>query len=186
MSKYTTHTDDALYLLFSSTTGEATHALEEVYNRHSQKIYAYCRRILGDDQLAADMLQETFIRYFDKGKAGVEVQNHMSYLFRVARNLCYTTRERNQRVVNESSSLEIAFNDTPYHQKELINLIHVTLDTLPKDLREAFVLREYNGLNYNEIADVIGESIDVVKVRIFRAKKKLRETLKPYVHELNK
>jgi RNA polymerase sigma-70 factor (ECF subfamily) len=79
----------------------------------------------------------------------------------------------------------LTVRDVPYEQQELLQLIQASLELLPEDYREAFVLREYNGLTYQEISEVIGQSIDVVKVRIFRAKKKLRDILAPYLKDLN-
>lgn len=176
-------TDAALYAMFSGTADEARSALEEAYNRYSQRIYAYCRRILGDDHAAADMLQETFVRYYDQGRNGKVLLNHASYLFKIARNLCYTHRDKASRIGGEVEDYHVPVSDVPYEHRELIGLIKNALEEVPHDLREAFVLREYNGLSYQEISEIIGESMDVVKVRIFRAKKKLREILKPYVSE---
>jgi RNA polymerase sigma-70 factor (ECF subfamily) len=85
----------------------------------------------------------------------------------------------------EVEDFHLSYRDVPYEQRELLQLIQASLELLPEDYREAFVLREYNGLSYNEIAEVIGESLDVVKVRIFRAKKKLRDILAPYLADLH-
>jgi RNA polymerase sigma-70 factor (ECF subfamily) len=52
---------------------------------------------------------------------------------------------------------------------------------LPDDLREMFILREYDGLSYLEIAEVTDSPINTVKVKLFRAKKRLREILAPYL-----
>lgn len=184
MNEISKRTDAMLYDLFAGSADEARGALEEAYNRHSQRIYAYCRRILGDEHSAADMLQETFVRYFEQGKQKKIVLNHASYLFKIARNLCYTHKERGQRFAGEVEDYHVPTLDVSYEHTQLVDLIKSALEEVPHDLREAFVLREYNGLSYQEISDIIGESMDVVKVRIFRAKKKIREILKPYVSEL--
>jgi RNA polymerase sigma-70 factor (ECF subfamily) len=81
--------------------------------------------------------------------------------------------------------IELSYYDRPYEQKELLDILGRALDLLPDDYREAFVLREYNGLSYNEIAETVGISLDIVKIRIFRAKKKLREILAPYLVDLD-
>lgn len=185
MNDCSKRTDAELFAMFSSSEPEkARCALEEAYTRYSNRIYAYCRRILGDDHAAADMLQESFMRYYEQGKNGKEVQNHASYLFKIARNLCYSHKAVAQRNSDSIEEHHTPFRDTPYEQKELMELIRLALEEVPLDLREAFLLREYNGLSYLEIAEVIGESVDVVKVRIFRAKKKIRDILRSYVEEL--
>lgn len=55
---------------------------------------------------------------------------------------------------------------------------------MPEEYREYFVLREYDGFTYNEIAEIMNTNVDTVKVKIFRAKKKMREILAPYLKEL--
>jgi len=77
------------------------------------------------------------------------------------------------------------YNDIPHEKKELLELITKAMETLPEDYKEAFVLREYEGLSYQEIADLTETSLSTVKIRIFRAKQKIREILAPYVAELS-
>ncbi len=68
----------------------------------------------------------------------------------------------------------------------MLALIRAAIKTLPEDYAEVFILREYDGLSYAEIAEVTGESLANVKVRIYRAKQKIRETLAPYLADLSK
>jgi RNA polymerase sigma-70 factor (ECF subfamily) len=56
---------------------------------------------------------------------------------------------------------------------------------IPDDYREVFILREYEGLSYAEIAEVVDSSLSNVKVRIFRAKQKIRDILTPYIREFS-
>ena len=104
----------------------------------------------------------------------------------IARNLCFIAQSPFKTSICSVRRFHISTSDVPYEHKELLQLISTSLDLLPDDYREAFVLREYNGLSYIEIAEIIGESIDVVKVRIFRAKKRLREILAPYLADLDR
>ena len=98
---------------------------------------------------------------------------------------CFHGIDREAELLSLLEDFHLSYRDVPYEQRELLQLIQASLELLPEDYREAFVLREYNGLSYNEIAEVIGESLDVVKVRIFRAKKKLRDILAPYLADLH-
>jgi len=173
-----------LYARLAGDEATAQAALSTLYRRYSQRVYTYCRKILGDNQIAEDLLQETFVRLFETGKQGRALENFPAYLMTIARNHCLSHRSRSKRQYVEVEDFHLVYRDVPYEQKELLQLIQTTLELLPDDYREAFVLREYNGLSYNEIAEIIGESIDVVKVRIFRAKKKLREILAPYLADI--
>jgi len=177
--------DLELYAKLAHDDAPAQAALSILYRRYSQRIYTYCRKILGDNQTAEDLLQETFVKLFDSGRQGRVIENFPAYLMTIARNLCLSYRSRHKKAFVPVEDFHLTANDVPYEHKELLQLIHASLELLPDDYREAFVLREYNGLSYNEIAEVIGESLDVVKVRIFRAKKKLRDILAPYLNDLN-
>ena len=177
-------TDLDLFGRLSDDDPVAQAALTVLYRRYSQRIYTYCRKIVSDNEVAEDLLQETFVKLFDSGKQGRDVENFPAYLMTIARNLCFTHLSRSKRQFVPVEEFHLVSRDVPYEHKELLQLIQTSLDLLPDDYREAFVLREYNGLSYAEIAEVIGQSVDLVKVRIFRAKKKLREILAPYLEDL--
>lgn len=136
--------------------------------------------------MARDILQETFVKLFNKGKQAAVIENFPAYLMTIARNLCLTYKSRISREYVQFEDFHLSVRDVPYEQKELLQLIQTALDLLPDEYREAFVLREYNGLSYNEIAEVVGVSLETVKVRIFRAKQKLRDILAPYLEDLHK
>jgi RNA polymerase sigma-70 factor (ECF subfamily) len=57
---------------------------------------------------------------------------------------------------------------------------------LPDEFKEILILREYNGLKYSDIADITNQSINTVKVKIFRAREKIRQILQPYLSEMSK
>ncbi len=177
--------DLELYARLAHDNASAQAALSILYRRYSQRIYTYCRKILGDSTTAEDLLQETFVKLFESGRQQRTIENFPAYLMTIARNLCLSHRARSKRQFVEVEDFHLSSRDVPYEQRELLQLIQASLELLPEDYREAFVLREYNGLSYNEIAEVIGESLDVVKVRIFRAKKKLRDILAPYLADLH-
>ncbi len=177
--------DLELYGRLAHDDAAAQAALSILYRRYSQRIYTYCRKIIGESTTAEDLLQETFVKLLESGRQERSIENFPAYLMTIARNLCLSHRIRSKRQFVEVEDFHLASRDVPYEQRELLQLIQASLELLPEDYREAFVLREYNGLSYNEIAEVIGESLDVVKVRIFRAKKKLRDILAPYLADLH-
>ncbi len=72
----------------------------------------------------------------------------------------------------------------PSHENvELVMLVKTALELLPQHHREAFVLREYDGLSYQEISELTGHTLSTVKIHIYRAKEKLRKILAPYLEE---
>lgn len=161
-------------------SAEAFHFLYEKYN---QKIYRFCLRMLGDEETARDAFQETFIKVFEK-KDSFRGDNFSSWLYTIARNTCLNYI-RSQRVHDPFNE----FYHAPIHSmKEDVGLkeqIEDAINMVPIKLREAFVLREYEGSSYQEISEILNIDISLAKVRVFRARKLLRKILKPVVKELN-
>jgi len=171
--------------LFYRLTGEkevAEAAFSELYARHGGRVYAYCLRFLGNRDEAMDVYQETFIRFFECAEENREMTNVPGFLLKIARNLCLNMRRNKKRTV-EFQDYQKLVQPTSHEKSELLQLINTALEMLPDDYREVFVLREYDGLSYAEIAEVVDSSLSNVKVRIFRAKQKIREILSPYIEE---
>lgn len=184
LQQHTQLSDSELYsCLGSGDSGSAQYALAEFYRRYSQRIYGYCRRIVGDNHAAEDLLQDAFMRLYESAKSNREIGHVSGYLFMIARNQCLNYRRKNNIKHTPIEDFHLSSHDSPYEDRELLNLITASLELLPDSYREAFVLREYNGMSYVEIQDIIGESMEVVKIRIFRAKQRLRAILAPYLSE---
>jgi RNA polymerase sigma-70 factor (ECF subfamily) len=165
-------------------------AFAELYGRHKQQIYTYCVRMLGGDQdLASDAFQEVFIKVSEKASQFREGSNVTGWLFMIARNTClnvFRGRKPNE-CLDDHAELESADRSLAPEFGEEQNFLRAKLEQaiaeLPVDYREPLVLREFDGLGYAEIAKLTGTSLSVTKVRIYRAKQKLREILRPYVTE---
>ncbi|MBK8911212.1 MAG: RNA polymerase sigma factor [Chlorobi bacterium] len=186
--------DDLCAMIATGNHRESEAAFTELYGRYARRIHAYCVRIVTDPQDAEDVFQETFIRFHHtlRKKNGAEngegdpppSRNTSGLLFTIARNLCLNQKQRNIRWKTEQVESDMLHAwDKPYEQKEMVELITTALELLPHDYREAFVLREYDGLPYNEIAELTGASLATAKIRVFRAKEKLRKILEPYLRD---
>lgn len=180
------YTDEELYAILTKGGKKAEYAFGEVYKRHSPRVIAYCRRFLGDEQQAQDVFQETFIRFYKSINPKREMTNLPAFILRIARNLCVNA-VRKEKPTTSFEDYMVGTNDNYVSgNNELLDLIHRALDELPEKYREMFILREYDGLAYSDIADVTKESVSTVKVRIYRAKQKIRETLMPYIKDLER
>jgi RNA polymerase sigma-70 factor (ECF subfamily) len=165
-------------------------AFAELFNRHKQQIYTYCARMLGGDQdLASDAFQEVFIKVYEKAAQFREGTNVTGWLFMIARNTClnvFRARKPNECL---DDHMELASGDRSLapefgeEQHFLRAKLEQAIAQLPTEYREPLVLREFDGLGYAEIAEITGTTLPVTKVRIYRAKQKLREILRPYVSE---
>lgn len=155
-------------------------AFVELYNRYKRRVYAYCVKMVNSKERAEDVYQEIFVRVSrkrDHFKGG----NFASWLFAISRNLCLNAlRDTVTHIPLEdvSETLRTSGDSTEYDQSA--ELLRTAIDRLSPDLREALVLRVYDGFSYNEIADITDTKLATVKVRIHRAKQKLYELLTPY------
>jgi RNA polymerase sigma-70 factor (ECF subfamily) len=162
----------------------ADKAFAELYNRHSSRIYAYCRRFLGNKEDAQDVFQETFMRFLDSTKHERVMTNVPAFMLKIARNLCVNIKRRDKNPVSFEEYM--VQDDTSDNNNELLKLIKMALEILPDEYKDIFVLREYDGLSYQDISDITELPLSTVKIRIYRAKQKIREILEPYLKEIEK
>ena len=183
MKKMTSYTDEELIALLGDNKRIAEGAFQEIYNRYSSMVHAYCIRVLNDAEQAEDFFQETFIRFFQHVKVNPDATNISGFLITISRNLCLNYK-RDKRTLIPIDGLEIGTEKNQnYENRELLELITYAMDLIEFDYREAFVLREYDGLPYNEIAEITGTTVTNAKSRVFRAKNKIKEILQPYLQE---
>lgn len=182
---YDKYSDIELVSLLNEDKAQASGAFKAIYDRYSPVVHSYCCKVLGYEDYAEDVFQETFIKFYNNYSKETNKFNVQGYLLTIARNLCLNAkRDRKNNVAVEY--LDLLYSDEQsYEQKELLDLINRTLDLLEDEYREAFVLREYGGLEYTQIAEVCSISVVNAKSRVFRAKQKIKTILKPYLNELS-
>ncbi|TAL68274.1 MAG: RNA polymerase sigma factor [Bacteroidetes bacterium] len=182
---FSTYTDEKLvFLLRSDNKEESEIAFTEVYNRYSSRVHAYCLRVLNDYEQAEDIFQEVFIRFFQKIKSNYPETNVSGYLIKIARNLCLNYKRDKVNTINIQEN-DIYFEPgKSFENSELLDLITTALELLDFEYKEAFVMREYDGLSYNEIAEVTNTTVTNAKSRVFRAKQKIKEILQPYLKDM--
>jgi RNA polymerase sigma factor (sigma-70 family) len=106
----------------------------------------------------------------------------------IARNLCLNERKRSQKVdmIPFEEDLYVTPVSRNMEENEMLSLIQSAIQQLSHDQREAFVLREYDGLPYNEICTLLNLPLDTVKVRVFRARQRIKAILDPYINDMPK
>jgi RNA polymerase sigma-70 factor (ECF subfamily) len=160
---------------------------EALVHAYEKTVYNLALRMLGDPQDALDASQETFFRAY-RALASFRGDSKFSvWLYRLASNVCLDMlRKRSQAQVvslSDEEGDELPIPDTSLspeaalEKKELRRMVHQGLEQLDPVFRQALVLREINGLSYDEIATVTGLEPGTVKSRIFRARKKLAAIL---------
>ena len=155
---------------------------EALFREYQDRIYRLARRMLGDNDLAQDVVQEVHIKCWKNEEGLAGMSNGGAWLMRVTKNLCID-KIRARKETTELDSVAYAApssGPTPYQTAEVQNMMQIlkeTLDTLPEKQKMIFHLREMEGLQYKEIAEVVNVSVDEVKVNLFRARNKIKKKL---------
>lgn len=177
----TYQSDEKLYSMLRGSPREREVAFKELYARHSSRIYLYCRKVMGDNETAEDLFQQTFLRFLQSAGNERIMTNVAAYLLRIARNLCLNHRKKMGNATVPLEDFQMPVEDTPLEDRELERMVSTALELLPEEYREAFVLQAYNGLSYKEIGEVTKAPVSTVRNRVVRAKQKIREILAPYL-----
>ena len=186
--------DDAedVRLMRLVATGD-TNAFERLIERHQALVAGTVARMLGSNADVEDIAQQVFIRVWKSAGRYVARAKFTTWLLKITRNLVFNEMRRAKRhphvpVQIEPESEEIPLKDeqttTPdatLLQNELQQAIEQAIGLLPDTQRMALVLRRYEELSYEEIADVLDLSVPAVKSLLFRARTELRERLKGYL-----
>ena len=184
---------------FDAIRGGSIDAFREFVERHGDVVYSVLRRLVESPDLAEELAQETFVRAYEgldgfRGESGFR-----TWLVQIAINLVRDRRRAARRAPTVVSLEELRARsssdaDPPERrpsvepigmlaQREVATRLERELERLPADYREAFVLKHIEGMPYEEIARVTGQSVGCLKVRVHRARARLRESLADVARE---
>ncbi|MES2627650.1 MAG: RNA polymerase sigma factor [Bacteroidota bacterium] len=142
---------------------------------YSDRIYRFVLKSIQDDDLAKDIVQETFIKVWER-RDQVVMLTAKSYLFTAA----YRTMIDHIRKKKSTFNIDQVFTDAPSVEQpasDLREILEYAADRLPAIQKTVLMLRDYEGYKYEEIASITGLSLEQVKVYLFRARKFLKNYL---------
>lgn len=167
--------------------GGDANAFETLVLEYEKNVYNIALRMTGNSEDAADMTQEAFIKAYNSLQSFRGDSKFSVWLYRIVSNVCLDfLRSKNRRptvslsvedddgedaqldVADESQSPELLLD-----RKLTRDSVRRGLDSLPPDYRQILLLREIQGLSYDEIAQALSLEVGTVKSRIFRARKRL-------------
>ena len=167
-------------------------AFEQLVTDNEKRIYNLCRRMVGDQEDAAELTQEAFLNAW-RGLPGFQAESAFStWLYRLASNVCldFLRREKRRKSLSltvvsldQEEAVELESPDQRYapegelERLEQRQAIRDGLARLSEEHRQVLVLRELSGLSYREIAQLLGVEEGTVKSRIARARGALRKVL---------
>ncbi|MDX9755121.1 MAG: sigma-70 family RNA polymerase sigma factor [bacterium] len=166
-----------------------TRAYAEIVRELRPRLLDYLYRMLQNRELAEEIGQEAFLKAYQQlQKFNPAKASFTTWLFTLGRNLCIDTLRRmdGKRLDQEPSSTLLALNPIPRDQaweNELENEIAHAVAQLDVLFRDTFILREYQGLEIEEIAQITNTNLGTVKSRLFRARQSLQLALKPVLQK---
>jgi RNA polymerase sigma-70 factor (ECF subfamily) len=171
-------------------------ALNDLMERHATAIFHFLCRMLGNEEDANDLAQETFVRVYRARESYKADQKFSAWLFTIAANLArnqlrWRSRHPNVSLDAESEATGQTLGDTlpaatptPHQstdEAERAEAVRAAVQALPEEMLEAIVLCEWGDLAVAEAATVLESTPKAVESRLYRARQLLRETLKKWL-----
>jgi RNA polymerase sigma-70 factor, ECF subfamily len=166
----TTLTDEELVQKLRSQSRDA---FGELYLRHKDALYDYCFHLLRNKGRAEDAVHEAFYMAWHDIHQLNHLRSFRAWIFSIARHHSFNDK-RNQKPSDELSEEDLIDDDDPHSilvSNEQTAQFNDMLDSIRPAYKELIVLKEYEGLSYSEIANVIGLSLASVRVHLFRARR---------------
>ena len=165
-------------------------AFSELMKRHYKGVLNYIYRFTNLKENSEDLAQEVFLRVYRSASKYKPEAKFTTWLYKIATNVSLThVKKKNTNVsldeMNETigdyedSTVEIS--DDIIYRKEMKNVIFKAMETLPEREKIAIMLCKYEGLSYEETADVLECTVGAVKAYVHRGRMKLIDRLKPYL-----
>ncbi|MEA3187489.1 MAG: hypothetical protein QOD99_1319 [Chthoniobacter sp.] len=168
-------------------------AFEKLIEAHQRRVVGTVAKMLGDDTDSEDVAQQVFIRVWKSAGRYKPTAKFTTWLFTITRNLVFNELRRRKRHPAtpleheekqhhfQAADVQGSAPDASLLDTELEAAIQTAIDSLPETQRMAVVLRRYEEMPYEEIANVLGLSVPAVKSVLFRARVELRLKLQGYL-----
>lgn len=156
----------------------------EIYDQHYSRVRKFILNYVRDEWVADDLIQETFAKAQENLEYLKDRSKLSSWLYRIAYNLCQDHfRDVKKSTLKESvRKLKIedfrnVLTEKQLEQSQMGQCVRDQIDLLPESLRVVIILFEIMELNHQEVAEVLGITVENAKVRLHRARKKLKSIL---------
>jgi RNA polymerase sigma-70 factor (ECF subfamily) len=171
-----------------------TEAIGILVSRYQDRLFPTVFRLTGCAEEAHDLLQDAFLRAFEKLDRFQGESSFYTWVYRIAVNLALSGRRRRRPILRLSHDGGAGSLDPPYdsaesdpsaplERAERERLIQDALNSLAPDHRAVVVMKEFDGLHYEEIGAMLGIPVGTVRSRLHRARCELRDRLRVLVDE---
>jgi RNA polymerase sigma-70 factor, ECF subfamily len=158
--------------------------LTYLYDSYRNLVFRFCLARLRSREEADDAVQNTFLRAYTALRRGIRPENEGAWLFKIAHNVCLSRQiaEMRRTRMENVRDFDDVVDFVPARERaepDELERLGSALASLPAPLRQVILLRDWQGLSYGEIADVLQLSHSAVETRIFRARRALAQVLRP-------
>lgn len=157
-------------------------AVTELYHRWKDGLFRFSSRMVSCAEAAEDIIHDAFVKLIETRGRIHNPASLKSWMYAVVRNEALTLLNKQKRyrpLADDDEIFESETSDAAMEHSEQQRQIERMLDRLLPQYKEIVLLREYEGLNYEEIAAVTGTTVSAVKARLFKARKALIRHLEP-------
>ena len=192
MKNFSKYSDSELLELFSDKKPISDAAFQVIYRRYSTKLNAFCLFKVRNQSDAEEIFQHTWVKFYQSVIQGKKLDTVFPFLISIARNLSIdffrANQARRNHIVDDIDPTileEIAMPSAlqSIETNELSELIQAAVNCLDDIYKEAFVLKRYDGLSLEEIADICNISLSAAKQRVSRATNMVKSALIPHIKE---
>ena len=178
--------DSELNILIKNMVAGDRESFNKIFRRFYAPLVRFCFRFVADEDVAAEIVQDLFVKlWINREKLSINT-NFESYLLRAVRNgaITYINKERSHAETNlevYSESSESVDPSEELQSKNLEAAYREVLAAMPEKRREVFVASRFDGLKYAEIAEKLGISVKTVEAHMCAAIKQLKDGLKDFI-----
>ena len=201
-SQDTSNVDVDAQLMLAVQANDAL-AFEELMSRNQSRVYSFLLRFLGNQQLAEDLTQEVFMRVYKHRATYRQEARFSTWLFRVAHNVAFnairTKIRRPETLFNDvnapnSQTTQVGYEESVLSRSgatptqkiakvERQEIVRAAIDSLNPRQKQAVLLSRFEGMSYQQIADVMQMTPKAVKSLLSRARMNVKDILAPYIEE---
>ncbi|MCB0712084.1 MAG: RNA polymerase sigma factor [Ignavibacteriae bacterium] len=160
-------------------------AFEQLFDRYESAVFRFCMVMLGDQDAAQDIHQETFFRFYQTCRQSKEVRSVYGWLISAARSRChnYLRDQKRHAQLARKHHQESVLRPDYLNNMDIEDHIQQALLQIPAHYREVLSLYEVEGYSYKEIAEILDIDFHQIKNRIYQAKQSLQRILSPILNE---
>ena len=171
------------------------HSFNVLVNRWQDRIYNFVFKVIGRREDAKDITQKTFIKTYQNLRKLKDSEKFSAWIYQIAMNLCRDEMRKNKRSptvsihkkIKTSSGEDMELQDflsddtidiaDELYQGEVVEIIRRGLNMIPEEQRIVIIMKEYQGLKFREISEILQEPLNTVKSRMYYGLNSLRKAL---------